>query len=87
MQPKKERIEHEENGARVERTTYDDPETRTHVEEVKIEKTEEEPEKEPRSPESRPAFLLNHSQAEQTICRQSESDDKPAAKFNQGYQF
>ena len=39
-------IHGEENGARVERTTYDDPETRTHVEEVKIEKTEEEPEKE-----------------------------------------
>jgi hypothetical protein len=46
MQPKKEHIEHEENGARVERTTYDDPETKTHVEEVKIEKNEEEPEKE-----------------------------------------
>jgi hypothetical protein len=43
MEPKKESSEHEQNGERVTRTTYDDPETKTHVEEVKIERTEEEP--------------------------------------------
>jgi hypothetical protein len=44
MEPKKELSEHEENGKKVTRTTYDDPETKTHVEEVKIEGTEQEPE-------------------------------------------
>jgi hypothetical protein len=42
MEPKKERTEHNENGTKVERTTYDDPDTRTHSEEIKIEKTENE---------------------------------------------
>jgi hypothetical protein len=46
MEQKKEQNEHEEEGARVTRTTYDDPETKTHVEEIKIEQTEEEPDKE-----------------------------------------
>jgi hypothetical protein len=37
----------EENGTKVERTIYSDPETGTHVEEVKIGKrTEDEPEEE-----------------------------------------
>lgn len=47
MEPKKEYSGHEENGERVTRTTYDDPETKTHVEEIKIEGTEEEQGKEP----------------------------------------
>jgi hypothetical protein len=46
MEPKKDYSEREENGERVRRTTYDDPETKTHVEEIKIEGTEEEPDKE-----------------------------------------
>jgi hypothetical protein len=46
MEPKKEESEHEENGKRVTRATYDDPETKTHVEEIKIERTEEEADKE-----------------------------------------
>lgn len=46
MEPKKEYSEHEENGDRVTRTTYYDPETKTHVEEVKIEGIEEEVDKE-----------------------------------------
>ena len=47
MEPKKEYSEHEENGKRVTRTSYDDPETKTHIEEIKIEGTEEDPDKEP----------------------------------------
>jgi len=46
MEPKKEYSEHEENGDRVTRTTDYDPETKTHVEEVKIEEIEEEVDKE-----------------------------------------
>ena len=46
MELKKEYSEHEENGDRVTRTTYYDPETKTHVEEVKIEGIEEEGKKE-----------------------------------------
>ena len=42
MEPKKEHTEHEENGTKVERTTYDDPDTKSHAEEIKIERTEEE---------------------------------------------
>jgi hypothetical protein len=38
MEPKKEHTEHEENGYRETHETYDDPETNTHVEEVKIER-------------------------------------------------
>jgi hypothetical protein len=57
MEPKKKHSEHEENGARVERTTYDDPETKTHVEEVKIEKTEDEPSRRPLSPWKTLIFL------------------------------
>ena len=34
MQPKKEHIEYEENGARAKRITYDNSETKIHVEEV-----------------------------------------------------
>ena len=37
MEPKKEHTEHEENGYRETRETYDDPETNRRVEEVKIE--------------------------------------------------
>ncbi|MBV8418132.1 MAG: hypothetical protein JO251_23300 [Verrucomicrobia bacterium] len=47
MEPKKEHSEREESGKRVTRTTYDEPETNTHVEEIKIEGTEEEPDNEP----------------------------------------
>jgi hypothetical protein len=43
MEPKKEYSEHEENGVREIRSTYDDLETKTHVEEIKIERSEEEP--------------------------------------------
>jgi hypothetical protein len=39
MEPKKEHTEHEENGNRIERTTYDDPDTGTHADEIKIEST------------------------------------------------
>jgi hypothetical protein len=47
MEPKKEHIEHEEDGTKVGRTTYDDPDTNTQVEEIKIGKrTEDEPEPE-----------------------------------------
>ncbi|MBV8224874.1 MAG: hypothetical protein JO232_06785 [Verrucomicrobia bacterium] len=46
MELKKEYSEHEENGDKVTRTTYYDPETKTHVEEVKIERIKEEVEKE-----------------------------------------
>jgi hypothetical protein len=31
MEPKKEQTEHEENGTKIERTTYNDPDTDTHV--------------------------------------------------------
>jgi hypothetical protein len=41
MEPKKEHIEHEEDGTKVERTTYDNPGTNTHVEEIKIGKRAE----------------------------------------------
>jgi hypothetical protein len=43
MEPKKEHTEHEENGFRETRDTYDDPETNTHIEEVKIEPIKDEP--------------------------------------------
>jgi hypothetical protein len=46
MEPKKESSEHEENGKKVERTTYDDPDTDTHAEEIKIESTTDKQEKE-----------------------------------------
>jgi hypothetical protein len=46
MEPKTEYSEHEENGERVTRTKFYDPETHTDVEEVKIERVEEEPDKE-----------------------------------------
>ncbi len=46
MEPKKEHTEHEENGKRIERTTYDDPDTGTHAEEMKIESTTDEQEDE-----------------------------------------
>jgi hypothetical protein len=42
---KNEYTEHEEDGVRETRATYYDPETKTRVEEVKIEKTEEETDK------------------------------------------
>ena len=45
MEPKKEYSEREEDGVREKRSAYYDPETKTHVEEVKIEETEEEPDK------------------------------------------
>jgi hypothetical protein len=35
MDPKKEYSEHEENEEKVERTTYDDPDTGAHAEEIK----------------------------------------------------
>jgi hypothetical protein len=34
MEPKKEHTEHKENGKKVEQTTYDDPDTKTHAEEI-----------------------------------------------------
>ncbi|HET9373997.1 MAG TPA: hypothetical protein VFO40_03435 [Chthoniobacterales bacterium] len=46
MGPKKEHTEHEkheESGATVERTSFYDPDTGTHREKIKVEKTEEEP--------------------------------------------
>jgi hypothetical protein len=46
MEPKKEHTEHEkheESGATVERTSFYDPDTGTHGEKIKVEKTEEEP--------------------------------------------
>jgi hypothetical protein len=47
MEPKKEHIEREEDGTKVERTTYNNPDTNTHAEEIKIRKwTEDEPEPE-----------------------------------------
>ncbi len=44
MEPKKEHAEDEENGTNVERNTYDDPDTKTHAEEIKIETTTDETE-------------------------------------------
>jgi hypothetical protein len=41
MEPKKEHTEQGENGTKVERTTYDDPNTNTHFEEIKIGKRAE----------------------------------------------
>ncbi len=55
MEPKKESSEHEENGKKVERTTYDDPDTDTHAEEIKIESTTD---KQERKPNRREIFLL-----------------------------
>ena len=47
MEPKKEhKIEHEENGTKIERTTYDDPDRNTHNEEIKIERNEGESDRE-----------------------------------------
>jgi hypothetical protein len=43
MEPKKEHTEHEEDGTKIERSIYDDPETRTHAVEIKIETTNEKP--------------------------------------------
>ena len=46
MEPKKEHTEHEkheESGATVERTSFYDPDTGTHGEKIKVEKTDEEP--------------------------------------------
>ena len=42
MELKKERGDHEEDGIKVERTTHDNAETKPHVEEIKIEKIEDE---------------------------------------------
>ena len=42
MKPENEYSEREENGVREKRSKYYDPETKTHVEEIKIEKTEDE---------------------------------------------
>jgi hypothetical protein len=44
MEPENEYSEREENGVRETRSKCYDPETETHVEEIKIEKTEDEPE-------------------------------------------
>jgi hypothetical protein len=57
MEPKKEHSEHEENGYRETRETYDDPDTNTHIEEVKIERIEDDPRKE--DPSRREAQLQN----------------------------
>jgi hypothetical protein len=46
MEPEKEYSEHEEDGVREIRWTYDDPETKAHVEEIKIERSEEKPDEE-----------------------------------------
>jgi hypothetical protein len=45
MEPKKEHSEHEENGKTIERTSYDDPDTGTHAEEIKIDSTTDEQER------------------------------------------
>jgi hypothetical protein len=42
MEPKREHSEHQDGDTRIERTTYDDPDTKTHTEEVRIEKSEKE---------------------------------------------
>jgi hypothetical protein len=42
MDPKKEHSEYYDGGTKVERTIYDDPKTNTHVEEIEIEKKDEE---------------------------------------------
>jgi hypothetical protein len=42
VEPKKEHTEHEENGTRIEQTTFDDPDTKTHGEETKIERDDDE---------------------------------------------
>jgi hypothetical protein len=47
MEPKKEYSQHEDNGKKITRSRYDDPETKTHVVEIKIEGSEEEPDKKP----------------------------------------
>jgi hypothetical protein len=46
VEPKKEHTEHEENGVRKTRETYDNPETNTHIEEVKIERIQDDQRKE-----------------------------------------
>jgi hypothetical protein len=48
MEPKREHTEDEESGTRIERTTFDDPETNTHSEEIEIERIpgEKDPESE-----------------------------------------
>jgi hypothetical protein len=46
MEPEKEYSDREENGVREIHSTYYDPETNTHVEEVKIETTEKKPDNE-----------------------------------------
>ena len=45
MEPKKEYSQHEDNGKKITRSRYDDPETKTHVVEIKIEGSEEGPDK------------------------------------------
>jgi hypothetical protein len=47
MESKKEHSEREENRKTIERTSYDDPDTGTHAEEIKIESTTYEQEDEP----------------------------------------
>jgi hypothetical protein len=46
MEPKKEHSEHEKNGKKIERTSYDDPDTGIHAEKIKIETTAGEQEEE-----------------------------------------
>jgi hypothetical protein len=46
MEPKKEHTEHEENGKRIQHTTYYNPDAETHAEEIKIESTTDEREQE-----------------------------------------
>jgi len=42
MEPKRKHTEDEENGTRIEQTTFDDPETNAHSEEIKIERKKQE---------------------------------------------
>jgi len=42
MEPKRKHTEDQENGTRIEQTTFDDPETNTHSEEIKIERKQQE---------------------------------------------
>jgi hypothetical protein len=46
MEPKKEHSEYEDAGTRVVRATYDNPETSTHAEEIKVEKVDGEKDRE-----------------------------------------
>jgi hypothetical protein len=46
--PKRKQIEDEENGTRIEQTTFDDPESDTYSQEIKIEPQQQEDDLNPR---------------------------------------